>query len=1312
MGRGGKEWEKNAEEGTQKDRAGIGKEDSDADGDVDEEEDEESNLAKVALSEAMLKAMGGEGGENWQSAWEAEVEALSEEDKQAIKRVRALAGTPEVIEELIANQDRLSVPLIEAAFPFPLDDYQVQAVRTLLDDRSLVLSAPTGAGKTVAGEAAVYIALAKRKRVFYTTPLKALSNQKYLDLCRSLGAERVGLSTGDVRQNVDADIVVMTTEVYRNMLYAESSGARRREKEREQADKAGIASPGEEDAIDEGRLSLVDSVVLDEFHYMNDQDRGTVWEESVINAPNTTKLVALSATMANSEEVRSWIDLVHGQCNLVLSTNRPVPLRFGYCDRWGILPLFVNPKALRGRNFFTQEPIESEKRPSLMDGAVGFGDKKAKKARKGMKLNPEILSREQKKKREFLRNTDDPNGALRRFRRAQTPPMGLVVRELRKYRLLPGIIFIFSRRGCEDAAKDVVAHVDGLTNEKEKQEIAERLRAFEARSPGIVNPERQWMVREGVATHHAGLLPVWKSFVEELFQDGLLKVVFATETLAAGINMPARTTVISALARRRGEGVAMLTASELRQMAGRAGRRGKDSVGYSVILKSRFRGAQEAFTLVKKRPEALKSKFTPTYGMVLNLLSSVSVEEAKRSVANSFGSYLRAKRIAKRERRMEYQIALAREIVDGIDQDQFLAYNKLRHKLKAEKRALGYLIEQSREAIREYNADMLQWAPVGTPILIPGETPQGEDRGMDENAISALLLDDGGRTLPPYLVALGSDNRFYILPDTEIISVDFEHPVDIVDSEASDLLSGLRKPPWLAYNSEPPMYVEVSQNPKTKSWAHRIPKLDSPPIPPEVIAQQSRVEKILKEMEASPIHPLPHKNRIMKAFKFLRKANEEDTSSTRLDSGRGSEKDVGNSLGDNVENGVDNSSAEGVSQQGLRDSFLWNQFLNLTQVLNKYGFLEGMEATKDLGALGAAVKGDNELWISLALLELDNLFWDQGLEPQQLAAVIAALVSYEPSAGAGDLLPQNLRLSAESDDLISHLDLNVRAPLELQQENHNVKVPVNLETHYAGLVEAWALGENWMELSEGSDMQEGDLCNLLRRTLDVLRLIPRLPTLSRAFKRQARSAVKMVGRYPITDMVTYELQAEELTDQETVEDTFTIGEDSQAQIDAGSKGDAPPPRAMGMVEDVTFSSPTNSVSDSFDYDEASERRLSRAAGRGESGFEELIRIVESNSRGKRQDQPDEVDEYLEDEDDDEDDSLFGNDLDDDDDFDEDSYEANDQNDDEPDKSGNPGAFRSSFSDKRRRKSANDAVNELLNLLQDDEDESSPRKNDW
>jgi superfamily II RNA helicase len=450
------------------------------------------------------------------------------------------------------------------AFPYPLDRFQLDAIESLRTGRSVVVCAPTGSGKTVVGEYAAQCALAMGRRILYTTPLKALSNQKFRDFQGQFGAQNVGLLTGDTSIQGEAPLVVMTTEVFRNMLY-------------------GVDQP-------EGRLRDVLFVVLDECHYLNDSGRGTVWEESIIRCPSHIRLVALSATIANSRELTTWIDRIHGPTELVQTTHRPVPLRCHAFRRSALSPLL---------NRDGTPPPLPPRRPG------------------GMRPLARI----------------DP---------------ARVISVLLKADMLPAIYFVFSRRGCE-AARERCAELALLRPEEEIQLQAAVAAYLEANPYVRDHPHLPYLYR-GLAVHHAGLLPAWKVLVEKLFQANLIKVVFATETLAAGINMPARTTVISALMKRDDEGFRGLQASEFHQMSGRAGRRGMDPVGHVVVLPDQYKPMEEAARLAAAPPDPLISRFTPTYGLVLNLLRHHTPAEAEDLLRRSFGHFQAEARAARMAR--------------------------------------------------------------------------------------------------------------------------------------------------------------------------------------------------------------------------------------------------------------------------------------------------------------------------------------------------------------------------------------------------------------------------------------------------------------------------------------------------------------------------------------------------------------------------------------------------------------------------------------------------------------------------------------
>jgi superfamily II RNA helicase len=457
---------------------------------------------------------------------------------------------------------------VSGLFDFKLDDFQLEAINHLENDRSVVVCAPTGAGKTVIAEYAVEMALRSNKRCYYTTPLKALSNQKLHDLRLKYGEDKVGLLTGDISINREAPIVVMTTEVFRNMLYGTILGDVTK------------------------NLRNVAFVILDECHYMNDAERGTVWEESIIYAPKDIQLVALSATVANAQELTTWIDETHGPTGLVLSDFRPVPLRFYYFGDRHLYPL-LNP---------------------------GKGVNTLLKNRFGAK-----------------------RGGLHKDRkRRNIPALGAhpadLLAVLSGRNMLPAIYFLFSRRGCEESMKK--AKGIPLLNVSEQAELKQIVQQYTNDHPNLQNHPHIPYLYEGMSVHHAGMLPSWKSMVEKLFQRGLLKVVFATETLAAGINMPARTTVISSIYKRADEGHRELHASEFLQMSGRAGRRGMDEVGHVVVSHHPFEPVEDAAKLAVAPADPLSSRFTPSYGMVLNLLERHTVEDARDLIERSFGQFL------------------------------------------------------------------------------------------------------------------------------------------------------------------------------------------------------------------------------------------------------------------------------------------------------------------------------------------------------------------------------------------------------------------------------------------------------------------------------------------------------------------------------------------------------------------------------------------------------------------------------------------------------------------------------------------------
>lgn len=464
---------------------------------------------------------------------------------------------------------------------FSPDPFQVEAIQQIDAGNSVVVVAPTGAGKTLIAEHAVGRAVDGGTRAFYTTPIKALSNQKYADLCAMFGEAEVGLLTGDNVINGDASIVVMTTEVLRNMIYAESR------------------------ALDD--LSVV---ILDEVHYLQNRYRGAVWEEVIIHLPSSVAVVCLSATIANPDEFTAWVRSRRGATALVLETHRPVPLDSVYM-------------------------VKDRYRDGALELMPVF---------RGSRANPQVTKLLQKGR-----------GRQRRF---AAPRRLEVVEELDAAGLLPTIYFIFSRAGCDQAAETVAASRLRLTTTDERREIRRRVEELTEHLP----PQdlsalgyASWLDRleQGVAAHHAGMVPAFKETVEDLFVSGLIKVVFATETLALGINMPARSVVLERLSKFDGEKHEIIQPGDYTQLTGRAGRRGIDTEGTAVVLHNFDIPFARVAAIAAEGSHPLVSSFQPTYNMAANLVPNYDQAAAEELLNASFAQFRSEERRAKLAERLE-----------------------------------------------------------------------------------------------------------------------------------------------------------------------------------------------------------------------------------------------------------------------------------------------------------------------------------------------------------------------------------------------------------------------------------------------------------------------------------------------------------------------------------------------------------------------------------------------------------------------------------------------------------------------------------
>ncbi len=563
----------------------------------------------------------------------------------------------------------------EIGYPFGLDSFQRTACAALEQGRGVLVAAPTGAGKTVVGEFAVHLALRAGRKCFYTTPIKALSNQKYADLVARHGAARVGLLTGDTSVNGDADVVVMTTEVLRNMLYARSDALR------------GLSH-----------------VVMDEVHYLADRARGAVWEEVIIHLSEDVQLVSLSATVSNAEEFADWLVTVRGDTEVVVEEHRPVPLFQHVLVGTRLYDLFL------GQDQGKDGP----------GGAVGEPQ-----------LNPHLVRIAREQARYVPRERGGRPGRRPVASRVD------VLERLDREGLLPAITFVFSRAGCQGAVEQCLRAGLRLNSSEERDRVrahVERRTAEIPREDLRVLGYWEWLegLERGVAAHHAGMLPTFKEVVEELFLIGLVKAVFATETLALGINMPARSVVLEKLVKWNGETHADITPGEYTQLTGRAGRRGIDVEGHAVVLWQPGLDPRHVAGLASTRTYPLHSSFRPSYNMAVNLVGSVGRESARALLESSFAQFQADRSVVG----MARQVTRSLEALEGYREamschlGDATEYAGLRAALKRRESELAKRGGAQRRAAAAASLEQLK---AGDVIAVPG----GRRAGL------AVVLDPG-----------------------------------------------------------------------------------------------------------------------------------------------------------------------------------------------------------------------------------------------------------------------------------------------------------------------------------------------------------------------------------------------------------------------------------------------------------------------------------------------------------------------------------------------------------------------------------------
>ncbi|MDN3904536.1 DEAD/DEAH box helicase [Arthrobacter sp. YD2] len=923
---------------------------------------------------------------------------------------------------------KTSLGIFEKSLGFELDAFQSEACRSLEAGRGVLVAAPTGAGKTVVGEFAVYLALEKGLKAFYTTPIKALSNQKYTELAAAYGSERVGLLTGDTSINPDADVVVMTTEVLRNMLYSDSDA-----------------------------LMDLGYVVMDEVHYLADRFRGAVWEEVIIHLPSDVLVASLSATVSNAEEFGAWLDTVRGDTDVVVSEHRPVPL-------WQ--------HVMVGRDIY-----------DLFESDVSFDEAAGEQPgiKERYRVNPELAELARAESRVNQRGHwggargssrggrsdrhrgNRPGGhgnggpPITRIPRASRPQ---VIAQLDRNGLLPAITFIFSRNGCEGAVRQCVDAGLWLTTEEERREIA---RVVDEATQDIPEDDLEvlgfWTWREGLvrgfAAHHAGMLPTFKEVVERLFAAGLVRAVFATETLALGINMPARSVVLEKLDKFNGEAHVDITAGEYTQLTGRAGRRGIDVEGHAVVLWQPGTDPAAVAGLASRRTYPLNSSFRPTYNMSINLIAQFGRERAREILESSFAQFQADRSVvglAKQVRSREESLA-GYEKAMTCHLGFFTEYSALRRELSDLESAASKSRARNR---RSSAAASLENLRPGDIILIPGGRIGGHAVVLD--------VDAAAHEVRPSVLTEDKQIR-------RISSMDLDGPAEAVShiripksfnsrspKDRRDLASSLRN---ALHDHRPPRPAAARANTLHTSGTER---------------QEKAIAELRRKLRAHPCHGC----------------------SEREDHARWAERWW------KLRRETDNL----VGQIRGRTNTIAKTFDRVCDVLTRYGYVapdaSGTDAVTPAGQKLRRIYGEKDLLVALALEQ--GAFDD--LDAAELACLATALV-YQAKREERGLRPKMPSISLEV-----AVDTVIRQWSELTDMEEASRLPETGEPEL-GLVwpmYKWVKGKHLQVALNGTELAAGDFVRWAKQVIDLLDQLAKVPDLPPGMRRRFLDAIALVRR--------------------------------------------------------------------------------------------------------------------------------------------------------------------------------------------------------
>jgi ATP-dependent RNA helicase HelY len=860
-------------------------------------------------------------------------------------------------------------------YAFPLDAFQLEAILAILEGSSVIVSAPTGAGKTLVAEFAIHDALRAKRRVAYTTPLKALSNQKYADFCRQFGVAEVGILTGDVKVNARAPILVMTTEILRNMFYT-------------------------------GTLEGLRHVVLDECHYMGDEGRGTVWEEIIVNAPKDVTLVALSATVANVHEIADWIALVHRPIRAIVHPHRPVPLRYHLAD----LAAEIHPlEAVRAGR-------------AKLVGIEGGGDE-----------------------------------GRGRFYARRVASVTAMVEALEAQGWLPAIYFIFSRAGCERAVDEFLEEGRPLLDRARRSEVDRAIGEALEESPTLgasaLNQTIFQALRLGVGLHHAGILPSVKRLTEVLFERGLVRVVFATETMSLGIHMPARSVVLQGLTKRTDRGFRTLSTNELTQMAGRAGRRGIDPEGQCIIALDARDSVEGALAVIDGAPEPVVSQFRLGFGSVALLVKTVREDAAiRRVVESSFGQYQSLRRIRALEAEVaEASAALAEaeryEAPCG-DLARIGRYRERRAQLDARRRAQG---TRSRAARARALADV----EPGRIVLLRARGPEsslGVVLGVHRLRGDRVLLD----TLLPH----GSVVR---TKPGHVKRVFWATPPVLLPPALRDLAARHRG------------WGRDFREALAREGGAVLGRLEGLEL--SALVQRERGADEGERLEAIECHACPWgaRPRCDVAWRTIERER------TRVEHRR-------------------------AALEAIR-SAVWQEYRRVLEVLEAFDAVQH-GALRPKGELVAALRHDHELLVA----EIVHRGVLDGAPPAEVAALVSCLIEEARSAEdepSRRLLRERPRLRRR----VRQMEEAAEAILAVQRRV-GLHRAARIQTGFLAAVFRWASGDDdWARVvADAFGGHEGDLVRAMRRLIDLLRQLAEAPEVPPGVADAAEAAVRRLDR--------------------------------------------------------------------------------------------------------------------------------------------------------------------------------------------------------